>query len=293
MKRIKIMGLALVAVFAFSAMAVASASATPVVQHLFQLCVKAKKVGKVYSGNYTGSKCTQATFVATNGKYTLVSAVGDKTTSKSATSTLYSYIPASETEPWTGGTVVGTVVCKKSAGTGTITSNALLLSVINFETCTSEGKKCTSPGNTKGDIKTFPLSAELKLSDTESGPLLVSVATPQSGLAENPNNYDAEFNCEGLEVKTSGSSIGMLTGNEGSASKTSTDTLTVNPATGEPGISFYLAGAEGEEGKQELALLVSKITPPGINLPGGENTTQDLKGGNIGIYTEAEINKKA
>jgi hypothetical protein len=272
MKRIRIMGLCALAVFAFSAVAAATASAAPVLLHEFALCVKAAKVGKTYVGHYTAKGCAGPA-VETGGKYERASAIGDKGTSKSKTSTLYSYIPKSEAEPWTGGTVVGTVSCKKSAGVTEVISAMSESSKINFEDCTSEGKKCTSPSNTVGDIATNLLTATLQL---EAGKV-VSVATPAAG----PEAPDAEFNCEGLAVVTLGSSIGELSGNVEKASKTSKDTLTVNSKTGEPGISFY----EGpESGEQNLALLLSHITPPGITLPSGENTTQELKGGEIGVF---------
>jgi hypothetical protein len=293
MKRIKIMGLCVVAVFALSAMAASSASAAlpNVILHLFALCVKATKTGKTYNGHFSAKTCAPSSKVATNGKYELASAVGDKGTSKSKTSTLYSYIPKSESEPWTGGTVVGTVVCKKSAGTTEIINNEQILTSIKFEDCSSEGKKCTnvkyqgSETPTTGDILTYPLIATLRLYKGK----VVSRSEPQPGVSYNTENLDASFNCEGLAVETSGDAVGEITGDIESANKDSKDTLTVNPATGEPGISFTEEGKEGEEGKDTLALLVSKITPPGVNLPGGENTTQELKGGAIGVYPQSDF----
>jgi hypothetical protein len=289
MKRIKVMGLCLVAVFAVSVATAASASARPFILHLFALCVKAAKEGKTYIGHFTAKTCTPASKVLSGGKYELASAVGDKGTSKSKTSTLYSYIPANEAEPWKGGTVVGTVVCKKSAGTTEIVNNEQILTTIKFEDCSSEGKKCTnvkyqgSETPTSGDILTYPLIATLRLEEGK----LVSRSEPQKGVSYNTEELDASFNCEGLAVQTKGDAVGEITGDVESASKDSKDTLTVNPKTGEPGISFTEEGKEGEEGKQELALLVSKITPPGVNLPGGENTTQELKGGAIGVYPQS------
>jgi hypothetical protein len=268
MKLFKTMGLCVVGVLAFSAMALAgSASATPSVLHLLLVCAKAK------GGDYTSKACTPASKVEGTGKYELESAVGQKATSKSKTSTLYSYIPQSESEPWKGGTVVGTIVCKKSAGTDEVTGPMTLSGDINFEDCASEGKKCTSPGNTTGDIKTNLLSGNIWL---EKGKV-VAVTSPASG------EIDAEFNCEGLSVVTYGNAVGEVTGDIESASKSAKVTLTVNPKTGEPGISFAEEGPE--QGEETLNLLTSHITPPGVTLPSGENTTQELKGSSaIGIY---------
>jgi hypothetical protein len=267
MKLFNSMGLCVLAVLAFSAMAAASASATPITLHELALCVKQAK------GRYTAKTCAPSSEVEGTGKYERVSAVGDKGTSKSKTSTLYSYIPKSESEPWKGGTVVGTVVCKKSAGTSEVTGPMTLSGDINFEDCSSEGKKCTSPGNTTGDIKTTLLSANIWL---EKGKV-VGVTSPASG------EIDAEFNCEGLSVTTYGNAVGEVTGDIESASKSAKDTLTVNPATGEPGISFAEEGPE--EGEETLNLLTSHITPPGVTLPSGENTIQELKSsGAIGIF---------
>jgi hypothetical protein len=259
MKRISMVGLCLVAAFAFSAMAVSSASAS-VVLHLYEECVKEKGAPLEKGCGKAGGK----------GGYKLVSAVGQKFTTKSKTGTLYSYIPANEKEPWAGGTVVGTVVCKKSKGEGEITSPMLSTSVITFEDCTSEGKKCTGGGAATGDIKTNPLSTQPELWEGH-----VILATAPAG--ETPS---ASFNCEGLEVVTFGSAIGKAEGNVGVASKKAHDNLVVNPKNGAPEFAFY----EGESGA-ELDILVSKITPPGVELPSAENVDTELKGKTeVGIF---------
>src|ERR1700688_198627 len=71
MKRIRIMGLCLVAVFAITAAAAASASAAPA----WYECAKAVKIGKTYTGKYTDKACTTTSPTET-GKYELQPGIG-------------------------------------------------------------------------------------------------------------------------------------------------------------------------------------------------------------------------
>ena len=64
MKRIKIVGLCLIALFAFSAVAAASAFAEG--RPEYKLCAKVAKVEGKYNGSYSDKGCTTE---ATGGKY--------------------------------------------------------------------------------------------------------------------------------------------------------------------------------------------------------------------------------
>ncbi len=263
MKRIKMMGLAVVALIAFSAMAATAAQAAP----MYQECSKVAKG----TGNFALKNCA-GSGVAKSGEYELLPVTKKTFTGKAGVSTLDSYIPSNEATPWTGGTVVGTVTCKSAKVTGEITGLSLNKSVAEFKTCTSEGKKCASAGEKAGTIKTFGLMGTLIWLDagqTKPGVLITG---------EGPGGITAAFNCEGLEVVTLGEEaqgptagvIAEVTGDLTEATKTSFDNFAVNGSGGQD-----WTGQEGKEGEH---FLVSFITPPGIGLPSGENTKDEIKG---------------
>jgi len=268
MKRIRIVGLCLVAVFALSAVAASSASAF--LLHTYKECAKAVKVGKTYPGHFTSKECTLASKVETGGKYELVNPTGKEFTSKSKVSTLYVYIPAVEAEPLNGGAVAGKVTCKTSAGTGKYTSEMLSESVITFKTCTSEGKKCTSAGAPVGDIITFPLSTEPVLWEGKYELLTYAAAAKKATQAETlaaaAETPSAIFTCEGLESITTNDVLGSATLDNQVAVKTSHDVLNVNPANGKQELNFF----ESEELGPFQAFLLAHVTPPGVTLPAGD-----------------------
>jgi len=284
MKRIRIVGLCLVAVFALSALAASSASAAFLL-HTYKECAKASKVGKTYVGKFTSKECTLASKVETGGKYELVNPTGKEFTSKSKTSTLYVYIPVGEVEQLNGGPIVGKVTCKTSSGKGSFKSEMLSESVITFKTCTSEGKKCTSAGAPVGDIITFPLSTEPVLWEGKYELLTYAAAarkaTQAETLAAAAETPSAIFTCEGLESITTNDVLGSATLANQVAVKTSHDVLNVNEATGKQELIFF----ESEELGPFQAFLFAHITPPGVTLPASENTNQELKGKTaVGIY---------
>ena len=157
MKRIRIVGLCLVAVFALSAVAAASASAA---EPAFEACIKTPKVGKSYpTGEFSNKECTAS---ATEGKYKLEPvAEGTKFTSKSKGATF---------------TINGKVVkCKKDANAGEFLGGRAVIEVITFSDCGVNGNKkepCESEGAGAGTIKTEPLVGVLSYinsSETELG----------------------------------------------------------------------------------------------------------------------------
>lgn len=265
MRRIKMMGLCLVAVVALTAVAVSSASAA---LPEFKVCAKATKVGKTYTGKFSDKLCSVAEPKG-EGKYELEGWEAAKKKAfkgKNGTSTLTSYIPENVETPWTGGKAAGVVTCKTGASVGEITGPKTETVIVEFKTCSSEGKKCTSVGSPKtGVIKTKALTATIGKIEGGVG---ADVEASDHGLS-------AEFACEGLEVKTVGSVIGVASGNINKISKESTQTFSAN-AKGGQSVVFGEFPENPETGPAHF--LLSHITPPGVTLPSTEVTTSVLKG---------------
>jgi hypothetical protein len=192
MKRIKIVGLCLIALVAMSAVVASGAQGAT-----YFKCVKKK------DGNYTAAGCPESSKSVGKGKFERESAVGVTYSSKTGTATL--------STPDVG----GKVVCSKSVDTGKITGPSEDEDTVTFEKCTTEGKKCESAGEPAGDIKTNTLKTVL-ISDTETE------FTAEGG----PGAFQAEFECEGLKIRTKGSTIGHTTKPAANtASKSSTVTF--------------------------------------------------------------------
>jgi hypothetical protein len=262
MKRIKIVGLCLVAAMAMAAFASSSASAFE-----YKVCFKVKVK---HSGKFNDKLCSipgkeggtglKENEYEKNGNFEKL--VKKTFTGKNGVSTLDSYAPESETEPWTGGTVLGKVTCKKAKSAGEITGAKTSTVTVTFETCTSETKKCTSANQAViGDIKTNLLAATI-----------VSVGGKPASNVAPAKGTSAEFSCEGLEISTVGSINGLITGNiEGKYSLSSVQTFKVNAKGGQE-------NPFTDEEPSSPKFLLSTITPPGATLPSGENTTSTLKG---------------
>jgi hypothetical protein len=195
MRRMKMMGLCLVALFALTAVAVSSASAA---EPAFYECHKL--TAKPYTGKYTDKACSKE---ATSGekaegkknKYELQEGVGAKGKGfkgKGGKATLHT--PA----------VGGEVTCKSFGDSGTVTTPTTEGKVVSeFKTCESLKKKCASPGAKAGVIKTNSLVGVL-------GYISKSAKTVGVALSPESGTVLAEFNCEGLEIVTTGSVIGTI-----------------------------------------------------------------------------------
>jgi hypothetical protein len=272
MRRIKMMGLCLVVVGALAAVVVSSASAA---LPEFKVCAKAaKNAEKKYTGKYTDKLCSHAVTAeeiaaGKTNKYELASWEAAKKTSfkgKNGTSTLTSYIPENESTPWTGGSPAGVVTCKSGKSAGNVTGPKTETVQVEFKTCTSEGKKCTSTNGAKsGTIKTEPLSATIGYIEGGVG----------ADVEAASHKLSAEFTCEGLAIKTIGSVIGVVTGNINKISKESTQTFAANEKHGQA-VVFGEFPENPETGPAHF--LLSNITPPGVTLPSTEVTTSVLKG---------------
>jgi hypothetical protein len=248
MKRIRIVGLCLIAAFAFSAIAVASASAAG---PEFYECAKVKG-GKFEKG--CGKEGGKGGFERKAVK------LPSKYTGTNGTSVLTVFVP--------GIGIVGDTKCTKAKDAGAIISPTQTETTVTFEKCESSGKKCTSVGEkTKGDIKTNTLLGTLVATEESKTGVGVTIT------AKSTEN-SAEFECEGLKIKTKGAVTGEDTGNTEKAAKTSKNVFEVN-AGGEPTIK-----TEGSE----FTLLTTINTGTEENtVPSGESTVASLKGKEIGV----------
>lgn len=280
MNRIRIVGLCLIAVFAITAVAAGTASAS---FPEYKTCVKAAVKEK---GTFNDKNCSipsKGVAKAKEGGYELgpFSAAKKKAfTGKAGVSTLFSYIPSNEATFWTGGTVVGTVTCKSAKSAGEVTGPKTSTVTVEFKTCATEGKKCTSPAAKAGTIKTNKLTATLGF--IEGG-----VGSEIEGGASGVTNQ-AEFNCEGTAITTNGTLIGVNSGNIDKFSKESTQTFAVNGEHGQevvfgefPNTSEAVWGP----GTGPIHVLKTFANPPGVSIPSGELTTSTLKGENMEIAT--------
>jgi hypothetical protein len=205
MKRMRIVGLCLVAVFAMSAVMAAGASAeTP---HLVP-CVKAAKVGKTYpTGEYSGKYCENSSKLA-GGKYKL----GTFAEAKKLTLTIkggrgknYGFDPET-------GKYVGYTTCATEKGTGEFTSTGANFKVEYSKCENAEKITCTTPGAKKGAVVDEELSGTLvNLPEGKIGLDLHQKADPGSTLAD--------YNCGSVETDAVGGVIGEVTGGTEKANK--------------------------------------------------------------------------
>lgn len=181
-------------------------------------CVAQKK------GEYTDAECTTKSAKARKGTYERVP--GSSFTSTGGAVTLETL------------GVGHTVTCSGSTATGAVTSTTGGSEQITLTGCATSGKACQSegpqstPSATAGVIITNPLATRLL------GPVEGQVWTELTSSEHQP--YLAEFNCEGLSFRVSGSLSGVQNGNIDEPSTTTTTTFA--PPTQEHGLP------EGEQG---------------------------------------------
>jgi hypothetical protein len=202
MRRLRIAGCCLVAVFALAA-TVAAAGASAAEPAVFQ-CAKAAKVEKKYTGHYSSKKCEASSYHAEGGqKYELeewnLKGKGGK----------------SKAFKGKGGGAnleiigVGGVTCTKNSDSGEITGPKTIGKVkVTFTGCEFQSKKCqgAEPATSKeGEIKTNNLVGEVGY---------INKAKKQVGglfTPEAPNPYFTEFNCQELKFRVLGGVIGEVT----------------------------------------------------------------------------------
>jgi hypothetical protein len=213
MKRMRIVGLALVAVFALVAITAASASANPT----WKVCVKSEK-GK---GEFSDKACSIS--AGGTGSYNLVAGIGKGKAfkGKGGLAILHNVIPGK-------GDIK--VECQSFKDAGKVSAPSGVFGVTStFSKCKSLGAPCSS-GAKKETITTETLSGKLGWINKGSniaGESLFNEMTPGAG-------YLAQFECEGLaKVRVHGGVIGEVTP-VGSISKESKTVFAVENYLGEP-----------------------------------------------------------
>ncbi len=278
MKRTKILGVALVAVFALAAIAASGASAAPE----WKACVKAEPKN---TGKYTDKLCTVKS-PATEGKYELVSSTGKKSgfKAKGGAAILHVIIPATGKGAFPGGAHVE-VKCTSAKGKGNLgLPNLIKEVVIEFKGCTVLAAPCQS-GSKKGVIVTNSLAGEMI--DIEGGSGVGTLLGAEAG----PSARLATFTC--TEVATTnvlGSVIAEHTGDVGVIDKEAQDHYVVGPGLGEveyapgqkytPLVNIPTHKAGGVNGEH---FLLSEITEAGHSeaagtLPSGQEGVANEKG---------------
>lgn len=229
MKRFRIVGLCLVAVFAFTAVAAATASATGGPEGGtpgYDKCVKApKNAEKKTEGEYSDKECKTKASPAKTGGYNLEAVTSGKFESKSKVTTLTTHT--------TKGVAVK-VVCKKDKARGELVyENEDSLETITFEDCLINGEKGKPCGNVGPEtIETFPQEALLtwlNKEKTEGGLLLLG-------------EHFAEFKCGTEEVEVNGFVEGTVTLNQ---KKGTTITFALNGGGEQAQKTFWFGGVQG------------------------------------------------
>jgi len=229
MKRIRTIGLCLVAALAMSALAAGSASALE-----YKAC--AKGGSKEFSDKGCLTKVAPGT-----GKYGLGSAVGSTFKGK-ASKPLNQLVNLSKK-------VEGFFEAKGSKSEGTITGASTSEFVESFKKVkTNEGAACNSAGQGSGVIVTNKLGTALVPLGKGSGQGEVVFA------AAGPKTTLATYECAGVTIKVFGAVIAEIEGLSGGASKSFG--VRVSARGGSPGnLQEYLypggAGTEAEEEKAD------------------------------------------
>jgi hypothetical protein len=179
----KKLGLVVAAVLALGALAATTASAH---QLTYRTCVKAAKVGKVYTGKYSDKECKE------------VNAKGEGK---------YEAQPVAEGTPYTGKdkavtiTAAGkTVTCKKGTEAGEYVAEKVATEEFTFSGC-STGKKeaCQSPSAAAGVIASSAAKTKLVYLDAAETQMGVFVIPPQPMF---------EYTCGATAVAIEGRLVG-------------------------------------------------------------------------------------
>jgi hypothetical protein len=207
MRRIKTIGLCLVAVFAFSAMVASAAQAGEVGE-----CLKlSKNAEKKYTGKYTDKGCTKEATSAqkTEGKVNKYE-WSPGVAAKNAKFTAVSKKPHLEGAG-------GNVECAESTVTGEYTGPKTALEQARFTGCEFKGTPsgaCVTAGDKPGEVNTVVLGVQT-LDEGEHGDSGGTVGKgevwDQFANQAGPENIQAEYTCSGiLNLRTAGSLSGPL-----------------------------------------------------------------------------------
>jgi hypothetical protein len=269
MRNMRILGLALVAVFAIGALAAGSASANP---HWYE-CAK-EAGGKFEKG------CAKE---GGKGGYTLKEGIGKGKAfkGKGSKAILHNVIPGK-------GDIK--IECASFKDSGKVAMPDKEFDVIAvFAKCKSLGAPCKTVGGKKETITTVKLAGNLgwlNKAKNEAGASLFNEAEPNG-----PAAYLASFECEGLaKVRVHGGVIGALEP-VGVLSKEATSTYTVGEFLGEvsPGYKPLTNPPAFEE--EEVGVLRTELNGPETGntwqpeggLPSGQEATAVNKGESLEI----------
>jgi len=203
MRRIKIVGLSLIAVFALAAITAGSASATA---PEFGRCLKTAEHSL---SNYNSSKCVQ------------LGSEGALSEAEELKKSVYQWAPGvvktkfttkqKEATIATLETVGGTkITCKAETSKGEYTGLKTIGNMVaHFTGCETAGLKCNSAGKGEGEIDTAPLGGPIGFET------IVSPASKDHLANElhSESGNVAEFTCAGLKVTVIGSVLHKITAN--------------------------------------------------------------------------------
>jgi len=260
MKRMRILGLAILAVFALGAIASSAASA---VEPGWYECAKNKESGKLEKG------CLKE---GGKGGYEIKPGIGKGKAfkGKGGAAKLHTSIPGKGDIP---------VECEKFKDIGNAALPNLQVKVTaTFSKCKFAGLPCQS-GTKSGEIKTNSLAGELGYLNKEAvavGASLFAESEPGSGL-------EAEFTCTGAaKIRVHGGVIGTQTGDINAFSKLSTTTYATTEAEFIPGFKSVVNADLKFEGGPLTILLTEfeqgKGWEPEGGLPSGQEASATNKG---------------
>jgi hypothetical protein len=241
MKSKRILGLALVAVFAFAAFTSSAMASKP----QWKVCVKSEK-GK---GEFSDKACSVG--AEGKGSYNLVAGIGKGKgfKGKGGEAVLHNVIPGK-------GDIK--VVCASFKDAGSVVAPSGVAKVTStFSKCKSLGSPCKTEGGKKETITTNSLAGELgylNKAHTAAGESLTNEAAPGSGFL-------ATFECEGLaKVRVHGAVIGALSP-FGSVAKESKSIFSVAEyGIGQP--NSLSNPPAFEEGAEPVGVLLTELNGP-------------------------------
>jgi len=223
MKRMRIVGLCLAAVFALSALVASSASAAG---PEFKVCGKAAKSGKLYTGKYTDKACSKEASPAeiTEGKKNKYERVSWEKAKKKKFKGKNKGSPHNNIvnpfgEKSGGGKepakIEGTTTCTKEAVNGEVTGPKEEKWKTVFTGCEALSTPCNTAGAKSGEIKTQELEGTLVYLSKDHTKVGIQV----KGLG--PEGELAQYEClnKGLNVVVTGQIIAETTGNINIANK--------------------------------------------------------------------------
>ncbi len=272
MKRMRILGLALVAVFALAAVMAAGASA---VKPTWKVCVKAEPKN---TGEFSNKECT--TSAGGTGKYNLVAGIGKGKPfkGKGGKAVLHNVIPEK-------GDIK--VECESFKDAGEVVAPSGVVNVHSeFKKCKSLGFPCKTEGGKKETITTELLAGELGWLDkghTQAGESLTSQAAPGTGFL-------AQFECEGeAKVRVHGAVIGFVSPSHVVQKESVSSFAVAEYGIGQP--NSLSNPPAFEEGAEPVGVLLTELNgketgntwQPEGGLVSGQEATAINKGEALGI----------